>query len=169
MQRAVDRDNIALGEHLLEVLNTTAANLLLNLGPKGLVVVVEQLLAVEGLETTEHPFTDTPNSNGSDDLVLEVKLVLGDGSNIPFTVADLLVGRDEVANQCQNGHDNVLGDRDDIAASDFGDSDTAVGLVGGIKVDMVGTNTGSDGELQLLGLGQALCGEITRVETTEGQ
>jgi hypothetical protein len=35
---------------------------------------------------------------------------------------------------------------------------------------MIGTNTGSDGELQLLGLGQALCGEITGVETTtEGQ
>jgi hypothetical protein len=170
VQRAVDGDNIALGEHLLKVLNTAAANLLLNLGLEGLVVVVEQLLAVEGLETAQHTFTDTSNSDGSDDLVLEVELVLGNGGNIPFTVADLLVGRDEVANQSQNGHDNVLGDRDNIAASDFGDSDTTVGLVGGIEVNVVGTNTGSDGELQVLGLGQALCGEITGVETTiEGQ
>jgi hypothetical protein len=165
VQRAVDGDNIALGKHLLEVVNTAAANLLLNLGPKGLVVVVEQLLAVEGLETAQHTFTDTTNGDGSDDLVLEVKLVLGDGSNIPFPVADLLVGGDEVANQSQNGHDNVLGDRDNIATSDFGDSDTAVGLVGSIEVNVVGTDTGSDGELQILGLGQALCGEITGVET----
>lgn len=50
VERAVDGDDVALGQHLLEVGDAAAANLLLLLGREGLVVVVEQLLAVKGLE-----------------------------------------------------------------------------------------------------------------------
>ena len=52
----------------------------------------------------------------------------------------------------------MLGNRHDVGAGDLGDGDTAVGLVGGIEVDVVGADAGGDGELQLLGLGQSLSG-----------
>ena len=58
----------------------------------------------------------------------------------------------------------MLGNGDDIGASHFSDGDTAVGLVGGIEVDVVRSNTGSDGDLQLLCLGQSLGSEVTRME-----
>src|SRR2546430_851110 len=58
----------------------------------------------------------------------------------------------------------MLGDGDDVGASDLSDGDTSVGLVGRIEVDVVGTNTRSDGELELLSLGQSLCGQVTWVE-----
>lgn len=164
MQRAVDGDNIALRKHLLEVLNATAANLLLRLGREGLVVEVEQLLAVEGLETAQNTLANAANSDGTNNLVLEVVLVLGNGGDVPVTSLDLLVGRDEVADEGQDGHDDVLSDRDDVGARDLSDGQTAVGLVGGIEVDVVGTDTGSHAELEVLGLGQTLLGQVARVE-----
>ena len=165
VQGAVDSDNVTLGQHLLEVLDTAAADLLLNLGLEGLVVVVEELLAVEGLQAAEHTLTDTADSDGTDNLALEVELVLSDSSDVPVAVADLVVGGDEVADQSKDGHDDVLGNRDDVAASDLGDGDTAVGLVGSVQVNVVGTNTGGDSELQVLGLGETLSSEVSRVET----
>lgn len=165
MQGAVDGDNVTLSKHLLEVVDTAAANLLLNLRGEGLVVIVEELLAVEGLETAEDTLTNTANGDGTDNLALEVELVLGDSSNVPLTVADLLVGRDEVADQGEDGHDNVLSDGDDVAASDLSDGDTTVGLVGGVEVNVVRANTSSDGNLEVLGLGQTLSGQVTGVET----
>lgn len=164
VQGAVDGDNVTLGEHLLEILNTTATDLLLSLGREGLVVVVEKLLAVEGLETAEDTLTDTADSDGTDDLTLEVELVLGDGSDVPVAVLDLFVGRDEVADEEEDGHDDVLSDGDDVRASDLSNGDTAVGGVGGVQVNVIGTNTGSDGELELLGLGETLSSEVTGVE-----
>lgn len=165
MQGAVDGDNIALGEHLLEVLNTSAANLLLLLRRQGLVVVVEQLLAVEGLETAQDTLADTADSNGTDDLVLEIELVLGSGGNVPVTGLDLLVGGHEVAHQHEDGHDDVLSDRDDVGASHLGNGDTTIRLVGSIEVNVVGTDTSSDGKLQVLGLGETLSGQVAGVET----
>lgn len=164
VQGAVNSDDITLGEHLLEIIDATATDLLLGLGGEGLVVVVEELLAVEGLEAPEDALTDTTDGDGTDDLALEIELVLGDGGNVPVAVLDLLVGRDEVADQEEDGHDDVLSDRDDIGAGDLGNGDTTVGGVGGVQVNVIRTNTGSDGELELLGLGQTLSGEVTGVE-----
>jgi hypothetical protein len=59
----------------------------------------------------------------------------------------------------------VLGDRDDVAAGDFGNGDTSIGLVGGVEVNVIRSNTGGDGDLQVLGFGETLCGQVTRVET----
>ena len=165
VERSVDGNNITLGKHLLKVVDTTAANLGLLLGRQGLVVVVEELLAVECLQTAEDTLTDTADSDGTDDLVLEVVLVLGDLSDVPVTTGDLLVGRDEVADEGEDGHDDVLSDGDDVGASDLSDGDTAVGLVCSIEVDVVGTDTSSDGELEVLGLSKTLCCEVTGVET----
>jgi hypothetical protein len=74
------------------------------------------------------------------------------------------VGGDEVADEGQDGHDDVLGDGDDVGASNLGDSNTAVGLVRGIEVDVVRSNTSSNGKLQVLSLGQTLGGKVTWVE-----
>jgi hypothetical protein len=167
VQGAVDGDNVTLGEHLLEVVDATAADLLLGLGGQGLVVVVEELLAVEGLEAAQDTLTDTADSDGTDDLALEVVLVLGNSSDVPATAGDLLVSGDEVADQDEDSHDDVLGDGDNVGASDLSDGDSAVGLVGGVQVDVVGANTSGNGQLEVLGLGQALSGEVARVEARE--
>lgn len=164
VQRAVDGDDIALGEHLLEVLDATAANLLLLLRRQGLVVKVQQLLAVKGLEAAQDTLANAADGDGTDDLVLQVVLVLRDLGDVPVTVLDLLVGRDEVADQGQDGHDHVLSNGDDVGASDFGDGDTAVGLVGGIEVDVVGTDTSGNGELEVLRLSETLRGQVAGVE-----
>lgn len=167
MERAVDGDNVTLCEHLLEVLDAAAANLLLLLGRKGLVVEVEQLLAVEGLEAAEHTLANAANSDGTDDLVLEVVLVLRNSGDVPVASSDLLVGRDEVADKGEDGHDDVLSDGDDVGASDLGNSDTAIGLVGSVEVDVVGTDTSSDGELEVLRLGETLSSKVAGVEAAD--
>lgn len=164
VERAVDGDNVTLSQHLLEVLDTSAANLLLLLGAQGLVIKVEELLALEGLETAEDTLTDTADSDGTDNLVLEIILLLGNTSDVPVTVEDLLVGGDKVADEDEDGHDDVLSDGDDVGASDLSDGDAAVGLVGSVQVDVVRADTSSDGNLELLGLGEALSGKITGVE-----
>lgn len=164
MERAVDGDNVTLGKHLLEILDTTAANLLLLLRAEGLVIKVQKLLAVEGLQPAEDTLTDTANGDGTNDLVLEIVLLLGDGGNVPLAALDLLVSGDEVTDESEDGHDDVLSDGDDVGSGNLGDGDTAVGLVGGIEVDVVGTNTGGDGDLEVLGLGEALGGEVAGVE-----
>jgi hypothetical protein len=52
----------------------------------------------------------------------------------------------------------VFGDGDDVRARYFGDGDAAVGLVGSVEVDVVGANAGCDGDLELFGAREALCG-----------
>lgn len=165
VERAVDGDDVALGEHVLELVDPAAANLLLDLGLEWLVVKVEELLAVEGLETTEDALTDAADGHGTDDLALEIELVLGGTGDIPLTGLDLLVGGHEVADEDEDGHDDVLGDGHDVGAGDLGHGDTAVGLVGRIEIDVVRSDTSGDGNLELLGLGETLGGEVTWVES----
>lgn len=164
VERAVDGDNVTLSEELLEGVDTAAANLLLLLGRQGLVVVVEKLLAVEGLKTAEDALANAADGDGTDNLALEVVLLLGSSGDIPLTTLNLLVGGNEVSDENQDGHENVLSDGDDVGASNLGDGDTTVGLVGGVEVDMVRADTSSNSELELLGLGQALSGQVTGVE-----
>jgi hypothetical protein len=164
VERAVDGDNVALGEHLLEGVDTSAANLLLDLSGQRLVVVIEELLAVEGLETAENTLADTADGDSADDLALEVVLLLGGGRDVPLATLNHLVGGDEVADEEEDSHDDVLSDGNDVRAGDLGDGDTAIGGVGGVEVDVIGADTSSDGELEVLGLGQALSSEVTGVE-----
>lgn len=164
VQRAVDGDNVALGEHLLEGVDAAAANLGLDLGLEALVVKVQQLLASERLEAAQDTLTDAADGDGADNLALEVVLLLGDGGDVPLAAGDLLVGGHEVAEEDEDGHDDVLGDGDDVGAGDLGDGDAAVGLVGGDQVDVVGADTSGDGDLEVLGLGQTLSGQVTGVE-----
>ena len=62
----------------------------------------------------------------------------------------------------------MFGNRDNVGASDFSNSDTTVGLVGGIEVNVVGSNTSSNSELEVLSLSQALSSEVSRVEAVYG-
>lgn len=165
VERAVDGDNITLGKHLLEVLDTPAANFLLDLWGEGLVVEVQKLLAVERLQTAQDTLTDTANGNGTNGLALKVVLVLGDLSDVPVAACNLLVSRHEVADEGEDGHNDVLSDGDDVGASDLSDGDTAVDLVGDVQVDVVRTNTGGDGKLEVLGLPETLLCQVARVET----
>lgn len=164
VQRAVDGDNITNLQHLLQAVHTSASNLLLNLGCQRLVIKVQQLLALECLQSPQHTLTNTSHSNSSNDLVLEIILVLCDGSDVPVTVLDLFVGGHKVADESQDGHDDVLSDGDDVGTSHFGDGDTAIGLVGDVKVDVVGSDTCGHGDLELLCLSETFSGEVTGVE-----
>jgi len=164
VERAVDGDNVTLGEHLLESVDAAAANLLLLLGREGLVVEVKELLAVEGLEAAEDTLTNATNSDGTDNLALKVELLLSSVGDVPVTTLDLLVGRDEVADKDENGHEDVLSNGDDVGASDLSDGDTTVGLVGSVEVDVVRADTSGNSELELLGLGKTLSGQVTGVE-----
>lgn len=59
----------------------------------------------------------------------------------------------------------MLGDRDNVGSRYLGHGDTTVGLVGGVEIDVVGSNTGCDGDLEVLGLGETLGCEVAWVET----
>lgn len=89
VEGAVDGDDIALGDHLLEALHATAADLLLGLLRQGIVVEVEEFLAVEGLQTAEDTLSNPADGYRSDDFSLQVELVLGHGGHIPLSLADL--------------------------------------------------------------------------------
>lgn len=162
---AVDGDHITLCQHILELVYSSAANLLLHLGRKWLVVVVEELLAVKCLESAQNTLTNTAHSNGTDRLSLQVVLVLGNSGNVPVTRSDLLVSWNKVADQHENGHDDMFSDGHDVGARDLSNGNTAVGLVGSVEVDVIGTDTRSDGQLQVLGLGETLRSQVTGVET----
>ena len=164
VKRAVDGDNVTLGKHLLESVDAAAANLLLLLGREGLVVEVEELLAVEGLEAAEDTLTNAADSDGTDNLALKVELLLSSVGDVPVTTLDLLVGRDEVADKDEDGHEDVLSNGDDVGASDLSDGDTTVGLVGSVEIDVVRADTSGNSELELLGLGETLSGQVTGVE-----
>ena len=99
MQRAVDGDNIALTQHFLKIFDTSAADVLLNLGLQWLIIEIE---------------------NGID-----------------------------------------------IGASNFSDSNSAIGLVGSIEIDVVGANAGGNGDFELLCLLEALSSEVARVEAKQ--
>jgi hypothetical protein len=142
VKRAIDGDDISLSEHILEFLNSSATNFLGGLFVEGLVIEVEEFLAVEGHETSQDTFTDTADTDGSNDLTLDIEGVLGDGGDVPFTTHDLFMGGNKVADEGEHGKNDVLSNRDDIGSSDFSDEDLL--LVGGSKIDMIGTCRISD-------------------------
>ena len=60
------------------------------------------------------------------------------------------VSRNKVPDEEEDGHDDVLGDRDDIRAGDFQNLDVVVDS--SIEVDVVRADTGRNTKLQVLGL-----------------
>lgn len=164
VQRAVDCDNVALGQHLFKIIHSSTANLFLDLRLQRLVVKVEQLFAVEGLQSAKYTLTDAAHSNSTDNLALKIVLVLGNGSDVPVTAFDLFVCRNEVSDEKEDSHHDMLGHRHDIGSGNLCNSDPTVGLVCSIQINMVRTNTSSHCNLQVLGLCQALGGQIAGME-----
>ena len=117
---------------------------------KRVVVVVEELLRVERLETLQHSVTDSASTKGADNLTLEVESVACDVRYLPVTALDHLVCGHKVADEQEHAHDDVLGDRSHVRAGDLEDLDTF--LDGSIEIDVVGTDTSGDAKLQVLGL-----------------
>lgn len=167
MQRAIDGHDIALRQHLLQILNASASNLLLQLRLKGLIIKIQQLLAIKRFQPPQNAFTDATDGHGADDFVLEIVFAFGDGGDVPIALCDLFVGGDEVADEDEDGHDDVFGDGDDVGAGDFGDGDAAIGFVGGVEVDVVGADASGNGEFELLGFGETFGGEVARVEARD--
>ena len=78
-----------------------------------------------------------------------------------------LVGGDKVADEEEDGHHDVLGDRDNVGARDLEDLDTV--LDGRVEVDVVGADTSGDAKLEVLGLLHDLSGQVTGVEGSGDQ
>ena len=164
MQRTVDGDYITLSQHLFQVIYTSAANFFFNFRLERLVVKVQQLLTVKGLKSSQHALADTPDSNCAHDLVLEIVFVLRNGGNVPVSTRDLLMSWNKVANECENGHENMLCHGYDIGTSDFSDRDATIGFVPSIEVNVVGSNARSDGKFELFSFSESFGGQITWVE-----
>ena len=114
------------------------------------VVVVEELLAVEWLQALEDTEADAASTDGTDDLALEVERVARDVRDLPLATLDHLVCGHEVAHEQEHAHDDVLGDRGHVRAGDLEDLDAL--LDSSVEIDVVGTDTRGDANLQVLGL-----------------
>ena len=112
MKRAVNCDNVALSEHVLEILKSAATNFLLGLSGKGLIVKVKEFFAVEGYETSQDTFADAADTNGSDDFTFDIEGVLGDSGDIPISAGDLFVGGDKVTDESKHGEDDYSPESD---------------------------------------------------------
>ena len=106
MKRAVNCDNVALSEHVLEILKSAATNFLLGLSGKGLIVKVKEFFAVEGYETSQDAFTNAADTDSSDHFAFDIEGVLGNGGDIPISMGDLFVGGDKVTDESKNGEDD---------------------------------------------------------------
>jgi hypothetical protein len=102
------------------------------------------------------------HAHASTNLALEVERVarnLGDG---PVAALDHLVRGDEVADEEEDAHHDVLRDGDDVGAGDLEDLDPA--LDGRVEVDVVRADAGGDAELEVLRRVDELAREVARVE-----
>ena len=169
VQRTVDGDNITLSQHLFQVIYASAANFFLNLRLERLVVKVQQLLAVKWLESSQHAFADTPDSDCAHDLILEIVFVLCNRGDIPVSTRDLLMSWNKVANEGEDGHENMLCHGYHIGTSDFSDCDATVGFVPSIKVNVVGSNARSDGKFELLSFSESFGCQVTWVEANSNK
>ncbi len=119
-------------------------------------------LAVEWLEPLEHSVTNSTSSNGTNDLVLKIERESTDVGDVPATGHDLLVSWYKVSEQDQDGHHDVLGHGNDVATGYFAYTDLS--FVTGVQVDVVGSDTGSDTELEVLGSGDELPSQVAGME-----
>lgn len=89
-------------QELLQVINLDSTDLLLGMLWQRSIVVVCELGAVEWLQSLEDTESNSASSECADYLAFEVEGVLGDGSDVPSSSHDLLVGWCVVADQVEN-------------------------------------------------------------------
>ena len=164
MQRAINRDNIALRKHIFQLIHSPASYFFLHFWLQGLIIEIQKLFAVKGLQSPEDSLSNPAHCHCPNSLPLEVVFTLCDRRDVPITPGDLLMGRDEVADQHQNRHDHMLGHGDHVRSGDFSNSNAPVSLVGCIEIDVIRTDAGGDGELQVLGFGKALRCQVPGME-----
>lgn len=157
MQRGVDGDHIAPAQEIVPILHPFATNSVGRFLGQRRIVKVEQLGAVEGLETLQDPVPDSTAAERADYLALEVKGVPGDGGDVPsaghylfvsceqgrsrqsqpsnfnvlYTVQELCTW-DKVSDCVQDGHDDMFGDRDYVGTGDLGHGDLA--FIGSVQI-----------------------------------
>ena len=157
----VDRDDIADPHHVFHTRMPGKIELLFHRFRQAVTVEVMEV-HVEWFQPTQHGKTNTSRRDRADVHtfhVIRTRHTIGD---VPAPLYHPLVGRDVVAHEAKNHHDDVFGDADRVAISDFYDSYSA--LTRRLQVDMVRTDAGSDCKLEVLRLGYALSGEIGRPE-----
>ena len=76
-------------------------------GGVNLIIKVQEFLAIKPFQAPKDALTDSSNSDSSDDLILKIVLLLGNGSNVPFTGNNLLVGGDKIADKGEDSHNDV--------------------------------------------------------------
>ena len=117
---------------------------------------------VERLEAAQHRASDPPGGDGPDMHPLDIvgsRYAVGD---VPAAGLHQVPRLQIIADQRQNHHHDVLGDTDRVAIGDLGDRDPAIDR--GSQVDMVGTDSRGDRELEVLRFGYPLGGQIGRPE-----
>jgi hypothetical protein len=93
MERSIDGQNVELAQKLLQVLHTAGLDGLGGVLGQWLVVVVQQLLAVERHQALEDAVANAAGAEGTDDLAFQVEGVAGDLGHVPSAANNLLVRR----------------------------------------------------------------------------
>lgn len=150
VERAVDGDDITLREHVFKLLHSSSLDSLGRLRGEVSVIEPQKLLAFEGLQSLQDSVSDPTTAYGTDNLTLEVKGVTSDVGNVPVIGLDLLMSWNKVANQKQDGHYHMFGNRHDVGAGNLSNSDLP--LVGSFKVNVVRSNTSGYTKFELRSL-----------------
>jgi len=162
VERRIDRDHITLLDKLFDRVHALGTKLLLGGRIELVVVVVEQLSTIERLQALKNATADPADTHSANDLVLQVVRILRNLRNIPTTRRVLPMRGDEVAHEIENRHHRMLGHGCDVRSSDLVHADLA--LVRLREVNVVAAHSSSHRILEILGLVNALCREITGVE-----
>src|SRR5277367_4243092 len=115
---------------------------------------------VERRHPPQHGSADAAGGDHADVHALDVVGVFDAVGDIPAAVRRPLVGGNEIAHQRQDLHDGVLGDADAVAEGDLGDGDPAGN--GRVEIDVVRTDPGGEGQLQIGSFGDPLGAQICR-------
>lgn len=160
-ERHVEHDDVALGQHGVEVRLELGAGLRLQRRVDPEPVVVEQL-AVERPEALQQQAPDPAGADGAHRLPLQVVRPVRDAGNVPLPADGLVVARQEVAHEDEDAHELVLGNRHRVAARDLGDGEPRGR--GRRQVDVVGADPRREEQLQVLGARDAVRRHVRRVE-----
>jgi len=162
VERTVDGDDVALGDELLKALNAASIHSLGSCVGQRCIVIVEEFFAVEGNETLKNTVSNTSSTDGAKNLALQVEGVPCNIGNLPVTAFDHLMGRDKVADEQKDAHDNMFGDGDNVGSGNLENLDPLVDS--GIEINVIGTNASCDAKLEVLCLVNEFFGKVTRVE-----
>lgn len=100
-------------------------------------------------------------------LALQVKSVSSDLGYIPVSAFGHLVSRNKVPHKEEDVHHDVLRDRDHVRSGDLEHLNAV--LNGGVEVDVIRADTGSDTDLEVLCFVEEVGSEIAGVEGSSNE